>query len=50
MGSEEVEIARTEDAFKNLDCKMEQQYTPEGEEGWSEHEKGISSKECLMME
>lgn len=50
MCSEEVEIASTGDAFKNLDCKKKQQYTPEGEEDRSEHEKGISSKECLMME
>lgn len=43
-------MASTVDAFKNVDCKKKQQYTPEDEEDRSEHEKGISSKEYLMME
>ena len=50
MGSEEVEVARTGSASKDLDCRRKQQYRREHEEDKSEHEKDVRSKECLKAE
>lgn len=50
MGLQEVEVARTGSASKDLDCRRKQQYRREHEEDKSEHEKDVRSKECLKAE